>query len=98
MNRQGTLMTEDTCCPNCRSPKVFSGKVFNWLGFGPPLYFRPRDIRFTVITEADVKLPGSRFTACAECGLIWSAIEAKKLRTILNKSGTKKAKHALGEQ
>ena len=89
-------MTENIYCPNCRSKKVFKGKVFNWLGGGPPFYFRPRDIRI-IVTGADVSLPGSRFTACAECGLIWSSIEAKKLRALLSRSGTKNAEQILSE-
>ena len=83
-------------CPECKSSKVVSGKLFNTLSGFPPFYFRPKGLKLITLADADVKVDAKGFTACTACGLIWSSLPVQKLTEIIADSGTKKLKEIAG--
>jgi hypothetical protein len=81
-------------CPRCQSSKVVAGKHFTWLGGGPQ-YFKPKELRLLTSTN-HIPVKKGGFLACTDCGLLWSEVEAGKLREVLVQSGSKPLKARLG--
>lgn len=82
-------------CPRCQSAKIVEGKHFNWIAGGSIQYFQPKELRFLCnSSHIQIKKPG--FLACSDCGLLWSEVDSKKLRTLLAESGNKSVKTRLG--
>ena len=84
-------------CPQCGSEKVFEGRHFNVLSGIPPQYFRPKDLKILTTGSADVRIKQTTYTACAECGLLWTQIDPRRLREVLVESGSKTVRQKLGE-
>lgn len=82
-------------CPKCGSEKVFEGRQFNAVSGGGSQYFRPKGLKLITVSGADVPLRNSTFTACSECGLLWSEVAAEDLQKVLSKSGNKKTRQKL---
>lgn len=83
-------------CPQCDSEMVFLGQYLGCFSGMPPHYFRPKGLKALVIGSADVPLKGRFLTACAECGLVWTQVDTKKLKQVLTKGGTKATRQKLG--
>lgn len=89
-------MTDATQCPQCKGSRTVSGRYLGQtdsIGIGQA--FRPEGLKFTAMIGTD--LPVSKhFRACADCGLLWQIIDRRKLKRIMEKKGTAKAKQAMG--
>jgi hypothetical protein len=83
-------------CPQCGSDKVFPGRHFNLVSGMSPQYFRPRGLKILTTGSADVPIEQREFTACAECGLLWTRIDAGKLQQVLLESAGKTLRQRLG--
>ena len=89
-------------CPKCRSEKVVEGKHFNLMSGGifnlitgwNMLYFKPKELRF-LCNRSHIHIKSSVFRACTDCGLLWSEIDAEKLRALLIENGNKSVKARL---
>lgn len=82
-------------CPRCQSAKVVEGKHFNWIAGGSLQCFQPMELRL-LCGSSHIRIREGGFLACAECGLLWSELDAKKLRALLLENGTKTVKTRLG--
>jgi hypothetical protein len=82
-------------CPKCGSAKVFEGRHFNAISGGGLQYFRPKGLKLITLSGADVPIRNSTFTACLECGMLWSSIKPEDLKKVLSKSGNKKTRRKL---
>ena len=73
-------------CPNCTGGEVFEG---SFAVFGHPLYFRPNGLMFWTLSLGGVRVGVSQagVHACTTCGMVWSALDAKKLRELLTHAG-----------
>ena len=82
-------------CPRCRSKRVVEGKYFNWVAGGSAQYFQPKELRL-LSGSSHIRIKESGFLACADCGLLWSEVDAKELQRLLSESGDKAVKARLG--
>jgi hypothetical protein len=73
-------------CPNCTGNEVFEG---SFAVYGHPLYFRPKGLMFWTLSMGGVRVGVSQagVHACTTCGMVWSALDAKKLRDLLTNAG-----------
>ena len=81
-------------CPRCQSAKTVEGKHFNWIAGGPQ-YFQPKELR-VLASASHIPVKKMGFLACADCGLLWSQVEAGDLRKLLAQSGSRSLKARLG--
>jgi hypothetical protein len=82
-------------CPKCQGARVVEGKHFNWIAGGSAQYFQPKELRL-LCGSSHIRINKNGFLACADCGLLWSEVDAKELRALLSESGGKKVKARLG--
>jgi hypothetical protein len=82
-------------CPKCQSARVVEGKHFNWIAGGSAQYFQPKELRL-LSGSSHIRIKKSGFLACADCGLLWSEVDATELQSLLSESGDKKVKTRLG--
>ena len=82
-------------CPKCQSRRVVEGKHFNWIAGGSAQYFQPKELRL-LCGSSHIRIKKSGFHACADCGLLWSEVDATKLQSLLSESGNKAVKARLG--
>ena len=82
-------------CPKCLSERIVEGKHFNWIAGGSAQYFQPKELRL-LCGSSHIRIKTSGFLACADCGLLWSEVDAAKLRSLLSESGNKTVKTRLG--
>ena len=82
-------------CPRCQSAKVVEGKHFNWVAGGTFQYFQPKELR-VLSGSSHIPIKKHAFLACMECGLLWSEVDAAKLKTLLTQSGNKSLRTRLG--
>lgn len=88
-------MTEETKCPRCQSEAVVPGRYLDQLAGGLGQNFRMKELRSFAFGWTDVPI-SSNFNACTECGLLWNQIDAEKLKKVVRKNGTKRAKERTG--
>ena len=83
-------------CPACGGRHTVDGRCFDPIGGIMGQVFHPGEIRFLSlgITTLNVQ-GGNRFTACLDCGHLWSSVNPKKLTKIMRKHGRKKARARL---
>lgn len=81
-------------CPRCKSTKVVEGKHFNWIAGGSLQYFRPKELR-TLCKANHIAVKKGGFLACTDCGLLWSEVDAGKLKALLAENGNKSLKARL---
>jgi len=62
---------------------------------GSAQYFQPKELRL-LCGSGHIRIKKSGFLACADCGLLWSEVDATELQTLLSQSGNKAVKTRLG--
>jgi hypothetical protein len=77
-------------CPHCGSDRLVVGSLVRNTGF------RPQGIKipFLSIELPDVKVPHEA-TACLDCGMLWTEIDAQSLRSKLVDLGRPEVKQQL---
>jgi len=80
-------------CPACGCDKAVSGCFIAQIGErGIRHVFRPDGLKFLRLS-GDIRVQdGERFTACSQCGLLWSSLDAAELRAVMRKHGKEDAK------
>jgi hypothetical protein len=73
-------------CPKCGSSRTVPGRCLGRLDAGAGFKFRPTQLRLLSFLGTDVPM-SSEFTACVDCGLLWSTIRAEKLQQVVAKKG-----------
>ena len=81
----------DAPCPRCGQSVVVRGSLPKWGGF------RPEGLKLFSLSlqMPEVTVPNES-TACLECGLVWSQLDADALRQKLRDLGTDETKQRLG--
>ena len=75
-------------CPSCASAVIVAGKLLPSGGDdGWVTRFYPKGIRFFTLSRSVPLSNGQLFYACTDCGHVWSKVDAKELRELLEKSG-----------
>ncbi len=82
-------------CPNCQSVRVVEGKHFNWIAGGSVQYFKPEGLR-ALASHNHIPIKKGSFLACVDCGLLWSEVDPRKLRSLLTENGKQTTKARLG--
>ena len=84
-------------CPRCQSAYVTKGK---FLGERGKAYaFLPSGLRFWTFGGKSAALPSNGLTGpnafgCAACGLVWSEVDAARIRAALRDAGTAETRAA----
>ena len=75
-------------CPSCGFAEPIEGCFIAQIGErGVRHVFRPDGLKFLRLS-GDIPVPnGERFTACPQCGLLWSSLDASQLRGVMKKHG-----------
>ena len=81
-------------CPSCGHDKPVPGCFIAQVGEGGICHvFRPDGLKFLRLS-GDIRVPdGERFTACPQCGLLWSSLDAAELRGVMKKHGKPESKN-----
>ena len=98
-------MTEPSLsCPACGAAPAIHGR----LNDGRPATFTPAGLRFWSLTVGMVPLvdrstPGApplsaTAHACLACGLVWTHVDADRLRTVLREAGTEETRRQLAAE
>lgn len=84
-------------CPSCGSEKIIKGRIFNQADYvSPEAFFRPKELKPFSLFGINIRIKKNDFSACGECGLVWSVIDADELTKVVAKSGRKNIKEILG--
>jgi len=84
-------------CPRCGSEKIVRGRIFNQVDYiSPEAFFRPKELKRFSLFGINVRVKKNDFSACGGCGLVWSAVSANELITVVAKNGRKNIKNDLG--
>jgi hypothetical protein len=82
-------------CPRCGASTVEVGHLTS-CGFPETLlYFVPSRRWFGWFRWNKGVSVGSDFSSCLSCGLVWSDLDPRELRTFIERHGSRKAKVAL---
>lgn len=86
-------------CPRCASPHVVAGTIMGdrWRASA----FKPAGVRFWTFTGTVLALLAPAFLepngkACVACGLVWTEVDARALRTVLREAGTDETRARFG--
>ncbi len=83
-------------CPRCGASTLATGSLTDRNGFTEtPWYFTPSWHRFVFFRWKKGVFMYGRFTSCLCCGLVWSDLEAEKLRAFTERYGNAEAKASL---
>ncbi|MCK4912278.1 MAG: hypothetical protein KAS05_00985 [Candidatus Omnitrophica bacterium] len=84
-------------CPKCGSEKVVRGRIFNQVDYiSPEAFFRPKELKRFSLFGINVRVKKNDFSACGECGLVWSEINIDELTKVVANSGRKNIKDDFG--
>jgi len=84
-------------CPSCGSEKIVRGRIFNQVDYiSPEAFFRPKELKRFLLFGINVRVKKNDFSACGECGLVWSILSTEKLINVVAKNGRKNIKDNLG--
>jgi len=84
-------------CPSCGSEKIVRGRIFNQVDYiSPEAFFRPKELKRFSLFGINVRVKKNDFSACGECGLVWSVVSTDELTTVVAKNGRKNIKDNLG--
>ena len=84
----------ETQCPACHSVDVVDGRLLGQTDGGFGFVFRPRGLRLLAWFGTDVSVADG-FNACLECGMLWSAIDKRRLAHVIARKGGKPLKRRL---
>jgi hypothetical protein len=77
-------------CPECGCAEIVDGHVSS-----EELRFLPSGLRWFSFYQPPRLARGQLLSACLSCGLVWSRLEAEKLRAVVDAKGSAKLKAAL---
>ncbi len=80
-------------CPACGSNRTVKGRCYDPIGGVMSQVFQPFEQKLVAISSKTVSIAGGdKFTACLDCGHLWSSVNPKKLTKVMQDHGKKKVK------
>jgi len=96
--RAAKSLKSSTECPACSGIALVEGTLSfsgddSWVTF-----FHPKRLRFLSFWKTVSLENGQAFTACLDCGHVWSAVDPARLRELLEKNGNAETLKLIGRK
>lgn len=86
-------------CPACGSKRTVDGRIMAFGAHaGNASRFFPNGLKLLTLRRGLLLRDRPRMDACADCGLVWSHVDAQALREMLESQGTRETKARMAKK